>query len=463
MIRGSLDRLHFGDLLQWFQMGGISGRLTLKDRRGERRLDFNEGKVCFVSSTVAEERLASWIAARELVPIQELRRLLAISMLRRALFTDLLIAHGAIDAASLQCALTDLAEVITSRLLVSPEVRFDFNPTHPVLDVLGLSLNVQPSRLLMEAARRSDEFGLPGEDVSEHELPLTGEAFESLFWELVRDGITADESVSGDELSNLHDQVRDIVGAIAQWLAASPGLVPLPRRQVARIGRTTADGEPVGLFGLPHAAWNQMVFARSVRLGRTEEPLTLSALEQSASQHEVWPDIAAATFLRRPDLQKLDVFIQQVVTAWSKTSAAAASHLGVDEGTAALAVHLVSVPIDLVLWVLATLPVPHQNLRKALLDRLPRRVGSRLARLADFPQAFRDVLDPRRPTPLGVCLHLGRAQVPVIGPRPRTIPDNDNCLLQVASASTLASATDAAREAGEDCRREMRSTAGQEV
>lgn len=455
MISGSLDRLHFGDLLQWFQMGGISGRLSLKDRRGERRLDFNSGRVCYVSSTIADERLASWIAARGLAPVAELQRLLAVSMLRRTLFTDLLTAHGTIDGTSLQRALTELAEVITSRLLVSPEVYFDFDPRHPVLDVLGLRLDVQPSRLLMEAARRTDEYAIRQQDLFEHELPLTGEAFESLFWELVRIGVTADESVSGDELSNLHDQVHDIVGAIAQWLASSPGLVPMPRLQVAGIGRTAAAGDPVGLFGLPHAAWNQMVFARSVRATGVPEPLTLGELERSANLHHVWPDLAGAVFLRRPDVAKLDSFIHRVVTMWSRTAAAAAPHLGVDPGSATLAVHLASVPADLVLYVLATLPVPHDRLRRALLDRLSRRVGSRLARLADFPPVLREVFSPGRPTPLGACLHIGRAQIPEIGAWPRTLPDGGGSVLEIASEAAVDAATDAAREAGEGWRREI--------
>ena len=66
MIRGSLDRLHFGDLLQWFQMGSVSGRLTLMDTRGRRRLDFRNGRFCYASSTIPEERLATWFAKRSL-------------------------------------------------------------------------------------------------------------------------------------------------------------------------------------------------------------------------------------------------------------------------------------------------------------------------------------------------------------------------------------------------------------
>jgi hypothetical protein len=111
-----------------------------------------------------------------------------------------------------------------------------------------------------------------------------------------------------------------------------------------------------------------------------------------------------------------------------------------------LAAHLAAVPTDLVLWVLTTLPVPHQGLRKTLLVELSRRVGSRLAHLADFPVVFREILNPQKPTPLGACLHLGRDCLPSISTWPVTIPGDDEIMLEIASASALALAADAARE-----------------
>jgi len=61
MIRGNLDRLHFGDLLHWLELGGHTGRLTLTDDTGERRLDLLHGRVVYISSTIPEERLATWL------------------------------------------------------------------------------------------------------------------------------------------------------------------------------------------------------------------------------------------------------------------------------------------------------------------------------------------------------------------------------------------------------------------
>jgi hypothetical protein len=449
MIKGNLDRLHFGDLLQWFQMGGVSGRLILKDARGERRLDFIDGRVCYASSTIPEERLATWLTNRSLIPVGELRRILATSMLRRALFTDLLIGEGRVSPEDLQASLTDLAEAITSRILISPEVSFEFIPNHPVLDILGLSLNVEPSHLLMEAARRSDENTLGEAERRSYELAFTGEAFEDLFWQMIRDGVSGEDAIDGGQLSRLHDLVRDIVTTLAQWLSSSPGLVPLPAGQIEGLLATAEDEPPFYLPGRPHAAWNQMVLACTVRNRSHPGPLTLAELETIATDLGLWEEMIGSGFLKRPEAAKLDELIRQVVAAWSQTAAAAAPHLDVAPETASLAVHLVTVPTDLVLWALTSLPVPHQRLRKTLLEHLSRRVGSRLAHLADFPSEIRRGLDPRSPTPLGACLHLGRQCLSTAATWPSTIPGGDETMLEIASPAALALASDAAREVAE--------------
>jgi hypothetical protein len=328
-------------------------------------------------------------------------------------------------------------------------VSFEFVPNHPVLDILGLSLNVEPSHLLMEAARRSDEDDLGNAERRSYELAFTGEAFEDLFWQMIRDGVSAEDGIDGDQLSRLHDLVRDIVSTIAQWLSSSPGLVPLPAGQIEGLVASGKDEPPFFLPGRPHAVWNQMVLACTVRNRSHPGPLTLAELETIATDLDLWEEMVGSGFLRRPEAAKLDRLVRQVVAAWSQTAAAAAPHLDVLPETASLAVHLVTVPTDLVLWVLTTLPVPHQQLRKTLLEHLSRRVGSRLAHLADFPSMIRRVLDPRSATPLGACLQIGRECLPTAATWPPTVPGDSETMLDVATPAALALAADAAREVAE--------------
>jgi hypothetical protein len=159
VIQGNLDRLHLGDLLQWLQLGRLNGRLTLIGRQSKRHLDFLDGQIVYVSSSVPQERLASWLATEGLLPVSQLRRLLGVSLLRRTLFTNLLVDRGGFSPEGLRRSLTRLAETITSRVLATGEVRFVFDPKYPVASLLGLTLRVEPNTLVLEAARRSDENG----------------------------------------------------------------------------------------------------------------------------------------------------------------------------------------------------------------------------------------------------------------------------------------------------------------
>ena len=161
MIQGTLEQLHLGDLLQWMQMGRLSGRLTLEDRGRERRLDFLEGRVVFVSSQVPEERFATWLAQEGLLPPRRLQQILGSSMLRRMLFTTVLIDEAGVSRKDLRSSLARLAETISTRILVAPRVRFVLDPTYPVRDLLHLDLNPLPIHLSGENPRFRQPSRIP--------------------------------------------------------------------------------------------------------------------------------------------------------------------------------------------------------------------------------------------------------------------------------------------------------------
>lgn len=454
MIHGTLGRLHLGDLLQWLQLGGLSGRLTVLGPGGERRLDVLDGQVVFASSTVPDERVASWLAHDEVLPAPTLRHLLGRSMLRRTLFTDALLHEGGVSREVLRSSLTRLAELITIRILRGGELSFTFDPAYPVRDLLGLDLAVAPHTLLLEAARLADEGRHRPEGPEPAELPFAGEAFERFFWSMIRESVTRDEPLDGEALAELHGITRDIMGTLSQWLGSSPGLVPLPASQADEISSRLDAGAAVGLMGRPQAAWNLTVLTCAVRCDALPPPEGLDALEEVAAELGLWPEMTVGDGWRRPHAERLDGLTQRVVTTWSKAAAAAAPHLGVDPAAALLATHLAVVPTDFVLWVLASLPVPHGRTRQNLLHRLPRQVGAGLAWLADFPEELVAVLDGRRMSPLGACLSLARETLdsgPVWLPSSPYDPDR---LLEVAGPESLAAAAAAARRAAEEPDRE---------
>ena len=447
MIQGTLGRLHLGDLLQWLHMGSLSGRLTLSDCGRERRLDFLEGRVVFASSQVPSERLGTWLATQGVAPPAILRQLLGASLLRRTLFTSALLDAGVASTQALRVSVTELARTLVTRSLLAPELSFTFDPAFPVRDLLNLDLGLEPNALLMEAARRTDERARAGERTPEEALPFRGEAFEKFFWELVREGFSGGEMVDGEQVLGLHRAVRDIMTTLSQWLASSPGLVPIPAGQVALLTSRLAEGGPATLEGLPHAAWNQMVLVCSVESDELPTPRTLTELEEQAHHLDLWLEQTGTDRWRRPHSERLDELSRRVAAIWSRAAAAAAPHFGLDPDTARLAAHLLGVPTDLVLWVLATLPLPHQQLRQTLVRRLPQLLGTALARRAAFPRATAELWAAEQVTALGACLNLARELLPSAPLWPTALPDGEATTLEVVSPSALARAGNAARQA----------------
>lgn len=445
MIQGSLDRLHLGDLLQWLQLGRLSGRLTLIGASSKRHLDFLDGQVVYASSTVPSERLGSWLAHEGLLPVSQLRQLLAVSLLRRTLFTGLLVDKGGFSPEHLRTSLTRLAETITSRIMAADDVRFVLDPDYPVRQLLGLTLHVDPNSLVLEAARRSDENGR--ELAADEAFPTDfyGEAFETFFWELIREGISDDDRVDGEEMVRIQHLIRDILGVLADWLATSPGLVPVPARQAAAVSNQLQVMGRVALDGLPHAAWNQMVLACSIREPGVSPPETLKELAVSAADLDLWSEMLGDSKWQRPEATRIDDLVENAAATWSETATAAASHIGVPADTVRLAVNLVTVPTDLVLWVLSTLPVSHRRLKYTLVRELPRRLGKSLAHMADFPPAFRQLFDGSAVTHLGACLHLGRGVLPTSHVWPATMPGDERLLADTISRGILAKALEAVR------------------
>jgi hypothetical protein len=424
----------------------LSGRLTLVGRHHKRHLDFLDGQIVYVSSSVPQERLASWLATEGVLPVSQLRRLLAVSLLRRTLFTNLLIDRGGFSPETLRNSLTRLAETITSRVLASDQVRFTLDPDYPVRQLLGLTLHVEPNSLVLEAARRSDENGRDAPPEETFPTEFCSEAFDSFFWELIREGISDGDRVDGEEMVRIQAAIRDILGVLADWLTSSPGLVPLPIRQADSLSQRMAGDGPLDFSGLPHAVWNQMVLACCIRSPHLSPPETMSQLSEIATELGLWQEMVENESWLRPAARRIDELVEEAASSWSTAATAAAPHIGVSPDAARLAAHLVTVPTDLVLWVLSTLPVSHRQLKRTLVRELPRRLGRSLAHMADFPVPIRQLFEGSLVTHLGACLHLGRDALPTAHVWPPTVPGDEELLVSMLPKGTLAQAAAAVRD-----------------
>ncbi len=411
MFRGELDRLHLGDIIQWLILGNLSGRLTLIGSRYGRNFDFLDGRIVFASSEDPAERLGTWLAATRRAEATELRRCLGLSLFRRELFTDMLIKQEAVSPDDLREAVAELAEVLMTRLILTPHLEFRFDDAFPVRDLLSLNLDVDPHQLLLEAARRSDERGADQTDEERLELPLSGELFETFFRQVIRDGIPAGEPVDGEQLEELHERISMITTTLGAWLDTSPGLVPLPARQAVQARESVAEGEPLPMYGAPHTVWNRMVVACSVRDPSGQPPKGLDAIEKLTEFPELSREMTTNDTWTRPESPRLDQLAAVAAGQWAHLARVAAGALGADPHAAVLAAHLLVVPTDLVLWGLSTVPVPHAAAGRAVLRRLAQRTGAVLASRADFPRPFRELFTGDATTLLALSLHLAKPHI----------------------------------------------------
>ena len=407
-------------------MSDQSGRLTVVRGGWERRLDFLDGRVVYASSTLPHERLATHLASKGLLDAARLRRLLAISLLRRTLFTDLLVDQDGVSVDDLRAHLQGLAQTITTRVFGEAELDVSFDPTYPVRNLLHLDLNLDPQTLALEAARRTDETGGSGPPDVRDMLPLAGDAFERFFFDLIAVGVPEQDPLDGESFAALHRVVRDVMITLGQWLTSGPGLVPLPPEQVRSIDSWPGGGGVPPLDGMPHAVWNQMVLACAVRAPDLERPATLTEAADVAQQLGVWGEMTGSDRWRRPAAGRLDELSRTVVASWTRAAEAAAEALGVEPGRAGLAVHLMAIPSDLVLWVLATVAVPHNGVRLSLLREVPRRLARELGALGDLPPWFQRLAAATEPHRLGLALDLARRALPSATVWPATMPETQD-------------------------------------
>ncbi len=435
-----------GDLLQWLEMASASGRLTVRQGGWDRNIDLLDGRVVYVSSTHPAERPAAWLARSNRFPLREVRVSLACSMLGRGRLTDLLGDRGPEARTALEEELESLALHVAARILLGGPAEFHFDPEYPVPGPPALTLDMGPQTLLLEAARRTDESPGTIEPPAEEPLPFTGEAFEDLFWEILERAFPAPVELDGPMLARLHRLVRDVTGTLAQWLARSPGLVPVPLEQLETIHRDLDAERVPDLSGKPHLAWNLLALASALPPENGVLPGTLDELSGFASEHDLWLELTTAESLKRPAKPRIDEVIAKLAATLATAARAAAGPLGADPERAALGAHLLTVPSDLFLYVLATVPVPVEAVRRTLLEELPVRLGHALAARAGFSREFGPIFGAMDLDPLAVTLHLAREAVPQGTLLPPVTPDPE-AVFTLAGPDAGAAAVRAARQA----------------
>lgn len=387
-ISGSLDRLHLGDLLEWLHLTRATGRLSLSTESATRTFDVVRGRVSFASSSRASERLASWLLRRGVAPRRELLRSLAISQTRGEIFTEVVEREAKIPHGTLIEAGRSLATALASRLLREDRITFSFDPDHPVTDRYHVALDLECSKLIMQAAYRSDTLPPPDGADAKPPASLDEGTLDQVFWRVVDD--LEDESIDASDYYRAYRTFKGVGSILNRWVTQGPPLLPVAPADIERVQRRLDAGEALDLESSPTLAWDIMALVNG---------LDAPGASRASGIDEAWlmagddaPMLARLILensrWHRERREELDLTLRRAALSRAAAARQLATHVGLSEDAAATAAALEVVLLELVVAALSTAPLATVSMQRAALQRLVPLLGHAAGIAAGFPDTI---------------------------------------------------------------------------
>jgi hypothetical protein len=388
VLSGALDRLHLGDLLEWLHLTKASGRLALSSASTTRAFDIVRGRVAFVSSSRAAERLGSWLLRKGLASRGALLRALATSMTRGEPFTEVAERDAGVTRATMVEAGRSLATALASRIMREDRVTFRFDPAWPVTAHLFVDLQLQCSKLMMQAAYTVDTRP-PGEPPrGNRPSTLDPETMEAVFWRVVES--LDDDPLTGPELAEAHRTLLAVGDLLHRWVTQGRPLLPLSEADAELVESRLAARRPVQLEDSPTLAWDLLAIVNG---------LDAPGMPRAASATQAWEMAGGDAPLlvgllldnprwRREAADAGQATLRRVCRARTAAARVLGPAAGLDVETAATAVALQVVLLELVLTALAARPLAGAAMQRAALRAVLPLVGQAAGFTAGLPEAL---------------------------------------------------------------------------
>lgn len=158
-VRGELKSMPVTDFIQWIEMNKKTGVLSLR-RHGEdveKCFCFKEGRIIFVSSRRAGERLGEFLSRNGHIDEEKMTDALFQSRNEGVSFTHYLVEKRIVPKEFLIVAVTQLAEIVLSDILTWEEGWFEFQEGLPEI-VMNGPVFLNTSFLILESVRKHDEM-----------------------------------------------------------------------------------------------------------------------------------------------------------------------------------------------------------------------------------------------------------------------------------------------------------------
>jgi tetratricopeptide (TPR) repeat protein len=158
-IRGSLREASLPDVLQLLALGKKTGCLSIAHKSNFGSIYFNQGRICYAAIVNRRDRLGDIMVKNGILSQAQLDRAIEAQRTHRdTRVGELLVAQGAITRGQLEEQVRLQIEQAVYALFTWSEGTFNFEPdAKPESQDILVSMN--PESLLLEGARRVDEWG----------------------------------------------------------------------------------------------------------------------------------------------------------------------------------------------------------------------------------------------------------------------------------------------------------------
>jgi Domain of unknown function (DUF4388) len=387
-LSGSLDRLHLGDLLEWLHLTRATGRLMLSAGTVTRSFDVVRGKVAFASSSRAAERIGSWLLRKGLATRSALLRALATSQTQGEAFTVVVERETGVTHDALTEAGRTLATALASRVLREDRVSFRFDPNWPVTARFHVDLQLECSKLIMQAAYSVDTRPPADQYSSTPAATLDPDTIEALFWRIVEE--VGDELVDAAAFAAAHRTLLAVGEPLHRWVTQGPPLLPLGPAAATRVKARLEANQAVTLEDSPTLAWDMLSLVNG---------LDAPGLSRATSLSEAWTmagnDAPLLVNLlltnsrwRREQDGNGDATLRRAAIVRAAAGRSLAALSGLAGETAACAAALPVVILELVATALTSNPLANAAMQRVALRRLLPVVGSAAGIAAGLPEVL---------------------------------------------------------------------------
>jgi tetratricopeptide (TPR) repeat protein len=159
-IRGSLREASLPDVLQLLAMGKKSGCLSVTHRHAFGSVYFDRGRISFASIVNRRDRLGDMLVAAGIITRDDLDTAIAIQTAQpQRRLGEILVANDLLAREELHAHIKRQIEEAVYYLFTWTQGQFSFEPD-VVPDEQDFLVSINPESLLLEGARRIDEWGL---------------------------------------------------------------------------------------------------------------------------------------------------------------------------------------------------------------------------------------------------------------------------------------------------------------